>query len=66
MQKKNFDKVALRVDGPIFDKNLGRLDFGYAILDESVADQWINKFSDKVKIITPEELASAYGTIKKK
>jgi hypothetical protein len=64
--KEKFNKVAVRVNGPLFDRTLGRLDFGYAVLDEDIASQWINRFSDKVTIITPEELASVYGNSKKK
>ena len=60
--KKTFNKVALRVEGPIFDKNLGKLEFGYAILEKDVAHQWILKFPDKVKEVIPQEVAAAYGT----
>jgi hypothetical protein len=60
--KKTFNKVALRVEGPIFDKNLGKLEFGYVILEKDVADQWILKFPDKVKEVIPQEVAAIYGT----
>lgn len=60
-KEKIFDKVALRVDGPLFDRALGRLEFGYVILDRATADQWIAKFSDKVVEVSPEEVAAVYG-----
>jgi hypothetical protein len=60
-QKENFDKVALRVDGKVFDKALGTLEFGYVILDRATADQWLNRFSDKITEVTPEEVAAVYG-----
>lgn len=56
-----FDKIALRVNGPLFDRELGRLEFGYVILDRATADRWLAKFSDKVVEVTPEEVAAVYG-----
>lgn len=61
-KQENFDKVALKVDGPLFDRALGRLEFGYVILDRATADQWLAKFSDKVREVTPQEVASVYGS----
>lgn len=60
-KEKIFDKVALKVDGPLFDRALGRLEFGYVILDRATADQWITKFSDKIVEVSPEEVAAVYG-----
>lgn len=59
--KNTFNKTALRVEGPIFDKILGRLEFGYVILDKDVADQWLIRFPDKTKEVTPQEVAAVYG-----
>lgn len=59
--KNTFSKTALRVEGPIFDKILGRLDFGYVILDKNIADQWLIRFPDKVKEVTPQEVAAVYS-----
>ena len=59
--KNTFNKKALRVEGPIFDKILGRLEFGYVILDKDVADQWLIKFPDKTTEVTPQEVAAVYG-----
>ena len=64
--KNNFNKIALKVDGPIFDRHLGRLDFGYVILDAIIADQWLARFPDKTIVVTPEEVAAAYGNSQKK
>lgn len=64
--KENFNKIALKVEGPIFDRHLGRLDFGYVILDKDVADQWINKFPDKAIEVTPQEVAAVYGNHQEK
>lgn len=61
-KNNNFNKIALRVEGPIFDKNLGKLEFGYVILDKEVADQWLYKFPDKTKQVTPQEVAAIYGS----
>jgi hypothetical protein len=64
--KNNFNKIALKIDGPIFDRNLGRLNFGYVILEDIVANQWLAKFPDKVIIVSPEEVATVYGNSQKK
>jgi hypothetical protein len=60
-KEKIFDKVALKVNGKVFDRALGTLEFGYVILDRATADQWLNKFSDKITEVTPEEVAAVYG-----
>jgi hypothetical protein len=59
--KNTFNKTALRVEGPIFDRNLGRLEFGYVILEKEIADQWLIRFPDKIKEVTPQEVAAVYG-----
>ena len=52
--------VGVRVDSPVFSSSIGRLDKGYHILDESVAESW-ESVTEKVVRVTPQEIAMAYG-----
>lgn len=52
--------VGVRADSPVFDSRIGRLEKGYHVIDESVADLW-ESVTDKVVRVTPQEIAMAYG-----
>lgn len=59
MSKK--DLVALFIENAsLFDRELGRLQNGYNILEKKDADLWIKKFPN-IRIASPEEVAVAYG-----
>lgn len=59
MSKKEL--VAVYVDNAsLFDKELGRLNNGYNILEKKDADAWIDKFP-KIRVASPEEVAVVYG-----
>jgi hypothetical protein len=54
------DKVAIFSSGRLFHPTLGRLAYGYNVVDFDVAQEWM-KVSEKVREATPQEVASAYG-----
>lgn len=59
MSKKEL--VAIYVENAsLFDKELGRLNGGYNILEKKDANAWIKKFP-KIRIASPEEVAVVYG-----
>jgi hypothetical protein len=53
-------KVAIFAENGLFDKKLGRLSKGYNITTSSDAEAWM-KITNKVRLATPQEVASAYG-----
>jgi hypothetical protein len=59
--KSEYTKVALKAEGNLFDRNLGKIECGYVILEKDIAEQWIDKFPDKARIVTPEEVAAVFG-----
>lgn len=54
---------AIYVSGPIYDRNLGRLEKGYHIVSEHLMNRWI-ECSDKVRRATYEEVLSKYEDLK--
>jgi hypothetical protein len=54
------DKIAIFSSGRLFHPTLGRLAYGYNVVDFDVAQEWM-KVSEKVREATPQEVASAYG-----
>jgi hypothetical protein len=54
------DKIAIFSSGKLFHPTLGRLAYGYNVVDFDVAQEWM-KVSEKVREATPQEVASAYG-----
>lgn len=52
-------KVAVFVDHPVFWPNVGRLPKGFNLLEPHVAERWVA--SGRARIVTPEEVAAAYG-----
>jgi ATP-dependent RNA circularization protein (DNA/RNA ligase family) len=59
MSKKELVAVFVE-NASLFDKELGRLENGYNILEKKDADIWISKFP-KIRIASPEEVAVVYG-----
>lgn len=53
-------QVAVFADNGLYDESLGRLDGGYNITTSENAEAWM-KITNKVRIATPQEVASAYG-----
>jgi len=54
------DKVAIFSSNSLYDRNLGRLEKGYQIVTKEQAEAW-TQISDKVREVTPQEVAIAYG-----
>jgi hypothetical protein len=54
------EKVAIFSSGKLFHPTLGRLAYGYNVVDFDIAKEWM-KVSEKVREATPQEVASAYG-----
>lgn len=54
------DKVAIFTSNSLYDRSLGRLEKGYQIVTREQADAW-TQISDKVREVTPQEVAIAYG-----
>lgn len=52
-------QVAVHSEGKLAHPALGRLTKGYNIVTKEAADEWM-KISKKVRLATPEEVASAY------
>lgn len=52
-------KVAVFVDHPVFWPSVGRLPKGFNLLEPHVAERWVA--SGRARIVTPEEVAAAYG-----
>lgn len=59
MSKKELVAVFIE-NASVSDKELGRLESGYNILEKKDADLWIKKFP-KIRIASPEEVAVVYG-----
>jgi cell division protein FtsN len=58
-EEKAPSQVAVYSDGKLSHPALGRLTKGYNIVSKEQADEWM-KVSTKVRLATPEEVASAY------
>lgn len=56
----NHMMVAVFAENGLFDKNLGRLEKGYNIVESDKADTWIS-MTNKVRLATAQEVAKAYG-----
>ena len=54
------DKVAVFAENGLYDNLLGRLENGYNIVTNEKAEAWM-KLTNKVRIATAQEVASAYG-----
>jgi len=50
--------VAVFTSNPLYDRELGRLERGYSILDQDTAQKWIDK--GFARLATPSEVAAAY------
>jgi hypothetical protein len=54
------DMVAVFAENGLYDKSLGRLKNGYNIITSDNAKAWMET-TNKVRLATPQEVASAYG-----